>query len=46
MTSTIVLYKNLANFKTRSLVIPAKVFSIISCKIFTDNLIDLSYIVC
>ena len=37
---------NLANFSIRSLVIPAKVFSIISGKIFADNLIDFSYIVC
>ena len=40
-------YTNLANFKYfKSLVIPAKVFSIISGKIFADNLIDFSYIVC
>ena len=38
-------YTNLANF-IRFLVIPAKVFSIISGKIFADNLIDFSYIVC
>ena len=38
-------YTNLANFWTRSLVILAKIFSIISGKIFADNLIDFSYIV-
>lgn len=46
MPATTMIHVNLENFYTRSLVIPVKVFSIISGEIFADDLIDFSYIVC